>query len=74
MRRIQLYVDDEVDAALSAEAARLRTSRSALVREAVRDLLAARFETLADPVDGLVGSLDIDPDADIDAVIYGLQE
>lgn len=74
MRRIQLYIDDEADTALSAEAARLRTSRSALVREAVRDLLAARFETLSDSVDELVGSLDIDPDADLDAVIYGLQE
>ena len=71
MRRIQLYMDEEVDEALSAEAARLGTSRSALVREAVRNSLGSRIEVDADPVDELVGSLDIDPEADIDAVIHG---
>ncbi len=73
MRRIQLYLEEEIDAALSVEAARQNTSRSALVREAVRALLGAQLETLGDPVDELVGSLDIEPDADIDAVIYGLE-
>ena len=74
MRRIQLYVDDEVDEALSAEAARLGTSRSALVRDAVRASLGSRLEVVADSVDELVGSLDVEPDEDLDAVIYGLSE
>ena len=74
MRRIQLYVDDEVDEALSAEAARLGTSRSALVRDAVRASLSSRLEAVSDSVDELVGSLDVEPDEDLDAVIYGLSE
>ena len=75
MRRIQLYVDEDVDEALSAEAARLGTSRSALVRDAVRASLAAYFGRPADPIDELVGSLvDVDPVDDIDAIVYGLKE
>ena len=71
MRRIQLYVDDDVDAALSTEAARRGTTRSALVREAVRVCLADRLDPSADPLDDLIGSLDVAPDRDLDAVIYG---
>ncbi len=74
MRRIQLYIDDEVDEALSAEAARLGTSRSALVRDAVRDSLGTRLQASPDAVDELVGSVDVDPDDDIDAVVYGLPQ
>ena len=72
MRRIQLYVDDDVDRALSAEAARLGTSRSAVLRDAVRASLNDYFEDERDPIDELVGWLDdADPVDDIDAVIYG---
>ena len=72
MRRIQLYVDDDVDRALSAEAARLGTSRSAVLRDAVRASLNDYFEDEPDPIDELVGWLvDADPVDDIDAVIYG---
>ena len=67
-------MDDEVDEALSAEAARLGTSRSALVRDAVRASLSSRLEVVADSVDELVGSLDVEPDEDLDVVIYGLSE
>ena len=71
MRRIQLYMDSDLDDALTAEAARLGTSRSALVREAVRVSLNVDFDAYTDPVDELVGGLDIDPDDDIDSVVYG---
>ena len=75
MRRIQLYMDEEVDEALTAEAARLGTSRSAVVRRAVRDALDAYFTDARDPIDELVGWLvDPDPVDDIDAVIYGFEE
>ena len=74
MRRIQLYMDDEVDEALSAEAARLGTSRSALVRDAVRAAFSGRIEATTDPVDELIGSLDVEPDEDLDVLIYGLAE
>jgi hypothetical protein len=72
MRRIQLYVEDDIDDALTAEAAQLGTSRSALVRDAVRASLAGRLDRSPDAVDELVGSLDVEPDDDIDSVIYGL--
>ena len=72
MRRIQLYLDDEVDDALTAQAARQGTSGSALVRAAVRASLASGLDDQPDPVDAVVGCLDIEPDDDIDSVIYGL--
>ncbi len=65
-------MDEDTDDALTAEAARLGTSRSALAREAVRASLTC-FGESADAVDELIGCLDIDPgDDDIDTVVYGL--
>ena len=72
MRRIQLYLEDDIDEALSVAAARRGISRSALMRGAVRVALAAETEALADPLDTLVGSVDVEPDDDLDAVIYGI--
>ena len=71
MRRIQLYIDDDIDDALSAAAARRGVSRSAFVRDSVRSSLADGPEAIADPLDVLVGSVDVEPDDDLDAVIYG---
>ena len=72
MRRIQLYVDDGVDDALSAEAAVRGTSRSAVARDLVREGLSHYFDDEPDPVDELVGWLvDAEPIDDIDAAIYG---
>ena len=58
MRRTQFYVDDDIYEALSAKAARLRTPRSAIVRDAVRAFLPRYFADSPDPID------------DIDGVIY----
>ena len=71
MRRIQLYLEDDIDEALSGAAARRGISRSALMRDAVRVALASESEELADPLDSLVGGVDVEPDDDLDAVIYG---
>lgn len=71
MRRIQLYIEPDIDDALSAVAARRGVSRSAVVREAVRHALRGDGDVLAaDPLDALVGSVDVVPDDDLDAVIY----
>ncbi len=72
MRRIQLYLDSETDEALSVAAARQGVSRSALVRESVRASLACCEEAVSDPLDALVGSIDVGSDDDIDSVIYEL--
>ena len=74
VRRIQLYLDDDVDDALTAQAAKLGTTRSALVRDAVSASLGSDPHAGSDPLDDVVGSLDVEPDEDIDSVIYGLDE
>lgn len=70
MRRIQIYIEEELDDRLQAEAARAGRSKAALIREAV----AARYERLGpmeeDPLTRLVGSVDADP-GDVDEVVYG---
>lgn len=73
MRRIQLYLDEDTDDALTAAAARRQVSRSAVVRAAVRSSLADEPEAVTDSLDVLVGSVDVEPDDDLDAVIYGTE-
>ena len=70
MRRIQLYLDEELDHAVSAEAARMGQTRSELVRTAVRNWLGDAVGSQPDPIEELIGSVDIDPVDDLDAVIY----
>ena len=74
MRRTQIYLDADLDEALSAEATRLGISRSALVRDAIRAALEAYFETPRDAVDELIGGVDANPDDDLDSVIYAPQQ
>jgi len=73
VRRIQLYVDDELDDELNVEAARRGRSRSDLVREAVRQWLRAGASSSNHPdsVEQLVGAVDVEPVDDIDTVVYG---
>lgn len=69
MRRIQIYIDERLDEQLGSEAARAGVSKAALIREAVA-LRYADSARLADPLDGLVGSLDVEP-GKVDDVVYG---
>lgn len=70
MRRIQIYLEEELDEALKVESAGSGRSKAELIRECV----AARYHALRsvseDPLDALVGRFDIDP-ADVDDVVYG---
>ena len=68
MRRVQFYLDDELDRALTAEADRRGISRSAIVREAVKaKVVHNRWNKRnreydpnePDPMDELVGSWSI---------------
>ena len=63
-------MDDDLGHALTAEAARTGRTRSELVRMAVRRSLDHALTASADPVETLIGSVDIDPINDIDAAIY----
>jgi hypothetical protein len=69
MRRIQIYIEEQLDEQLGSEAARAGVSKAALIREAVA-LRYGDSSRLADPLDGLVGSLDVDP-GKVDDVVYG---
>src|SRR5205807_3502355 len=73
MKRLQICIDRALDDALAAEAARLGTSKAALIREYVaRHVRPLEWEN--DPIHGLVG---IDgrgglyPGETIDDVVYG---
>jgi hypothetical protein len=69
MRRLQIYLDEELDEALALRARRQHTSKAALIRKYV----AAQIEPTtigADPLDKLVGEYNDEPGS-IDDVVYG---
>ncbi len=73
MKRLQIYIEEDVDRALGVEARRRRKSKAALIREYVAD----RIHTPGrDPVDTFIGSFEGDADlsASIDDAVYGPRE
>lgn len=70
MKRLQVYIDEDLDVALGAEARERHTSKAALIREYVAERLRV---TGPDPLDAFVGSFDGGPDlsASVDDVVYG---
>jgi hypothetical protein len=70
VKRLQISIEEELDDALAAEAARKRTSKAALIREFVRERLGAGRRRTKDPMAPLVGDID-DEAGDIDEVVYG---
>ena len=68
MKRLQIYIEEELDDALAAEAARTKRSKAAIIRELVGERLQPARRR--DPMDSLVGSIDSGP-GDIDEVVYG---
>jgi hypothetical protein len=68
MKRLQIYIDETLDEALAAEAARTRSSKAALIRQFVAERLGPSRGR--DALDDLVGAYDEAP-GDVDAVVYG---
>jgi hypothetical protein len=70
MKRLQIYIDEDLDLALGVEARKQHSSKAALIREYVADRLRGRG---TDPVDSFIGSFDGGPDlsASVDDVVYG---
>jgi len=70
MRRIQIYLEEDLDEVLKVESAGSGRSKAELIRECV----AARYQPLRsvseDPLDALVGKFDVEH-ADVDDVVYG---
>lgn len=70
MKRLQIYIERGTDAALSAEASRRGTSKAALVREAVGAYLDRDADDGWSALRELVGTVESDPEEDIDEVVY----
>jgi hypothetical protein len=72
VKRLQIMIEEDLDAALGRQAAREKTSKAALIRRYVRDRLEPLPPLEEDPLWEMVGA---DPDAepvdDIDEVVYG---
>lgn len=71
MKRLQIYIEPELDDALAVRALCERTSKAALIRRFVAERLGLDGSRQPDPLDELVGSIDAEPVDDIDEVIYG---
>ncbi|HUY08945.1 MAG TPA: CopG family transcriptional regulator [Candidatus Dormibacteraeota bacterium] len=69
VRRLQIYIDEELDERLTTEAARGKTSKAALIRRGVRERFGQQ-DTGSDPLAELIGAYDQDPGG-IDEVVYG---
>jgi hypothetical protein len=70
MRRIQIYIEEDLDEALQAEATRMGRSKAALIRESVAERYGARGKPPKDPMTALIGSVEAEP-ANVDDVVYG---
>ncbi|MCP3964137.1 MAG: CopG family transcriptional regulator [bacterium] len=70
MRRIQIYMEEELDEALQTEAAKSGRSKAALIRECVADRYQGPVAVEKDPLTALVGAVEAEP-ADVDDVVYG---
>jgi len=69
MKRLQIYIEEELDEALAVRAVREGTSKAALIRRFVAERLETT-EPTGDPLDSLVGRYDEDP-GPIDSLVYG---
>ena len=72
VKRLQIMIEEDLDAALGRQARRERVSKAALIRRYVRERLQPLPPLEEDPLWEMVGA---DPDAepvdDIDEVVYG---
>jgi hypothetical protein len=71
VKRIQIHIEDELDLAAGAEAARRGISKAALIRESLAERLSIQGAAARDPWEAMVGWLDDEPVDDIDEVLYG---
>ena len=70
VKRLQIMIDEDLDAALDRMALEERTSKAALIRRFVREKVQLLPPLEEDPIWQMVGDIDVEP-ADIDEVLYG---
>jgi ribbon-helix-helix CopG family protein len=68
LKRLQIYIEEELDEALAIRAADEKTSKAALIRRFVAERLGG--DRSPDPLDELVGARDEEPGR-VDDVVYG---
>jgi len=68
MKRLQIYIEEEMDDALAVRARRTHTSKAALIRDAVRRSIGEP-EPTPDPFREWIGGSDAAP-APVDEVVY----
>jgi hypothetical protein len=73
VKRLQIMIDEDLDAALDRMALREGTSKAALIRRFVRQNVKPLPPLEEDPLWQMVGADDVEP-ADIDDVVYGLSD
>ena len=72
MKRLQIMIDADLDAALERQAREERTSKAALIRRFVRERVTPLPPLENDPLWELVGmAADAEPVDDIDEFLYG---
>ncbi len=69
MKRLQIYIDEDLDEALAERARRERTSKAALIRDLVRRSIV-KGAPPEDPFRDWIGGSDADP-APVDETVYG---
>jgi hypothetical protein len=71
MRRIQFSIDETLDAAVTAEAARRGISKAALIRACIARGVGVASAPPEGPWEAMTGWLHDDPVDGIDEVVYG---
>lgn len=74
VKRLQIMIEEELDAALARQAAEEGVSKAALIRRYVGERLRPLPPLEEDPLWQLVGSIDAEPVDDIDEFLYGPME
>lgn len=72
VKRLQIMIDEDLDAALDRMALREGTSKAALIRRFVRERLKPLPPLEEDPIWKMVGADDVEP-ASVDDVVYPLE-
>ncbi len=68
MKRLQIYIEEDLDEALGAQARRTHTSKAAIIRDAVRRSIGDQGPPV-DPFHDWIGGSDAEP-APVDDVVY----
>ena len=70
MKRIQIHIDEALDDAAEAEAARRGLSKAALIRASLERELGENKQPAKDPWDAITGWVEDGPVEDLDRAIY----